>query len=104
MIDAELERANRKLNEQPLPFALGRTVKVETRPTPSYVFEVNGQGVRLSLKDILSPRRFAREVLRQTDQVVPQLTRAQLDLMLIRACRRLEHTAAAPGRGKGGRR
>lgn len=103
MIDAELERANRKLNEQPLPFALGRTVKIMTRP-PRYIFEVNGRSVKLTFRDIVSPRRFAREVLAQTGRAVPLMTPRQLDVVLIRACRRLEHRAAAPGRGKGGRR
>ena len=96
MIDTIAERENQELTATSLPFALGRTRKIATTP-PRYVFQIDGRDVRLSLKDILSPRRFAREILRQLDRVVPQLTRAQLDLLVIRACRRMEHRAAAPG-------
>jgi hypothetical protein len=90
VIDVDVDR---ELTATPLPFALGRARKVGTDP-PRYVFEVNGRDVRLSLRDVLSPRRFARAVLAQIGQVIPCLTRDQLDLMLIRACRRLERVPA----------
>ena len=76
---------------------LENPVKVKSKPSPHYLFEIKGKTLKLSPADLLNQNRFAVCLLSATDEVWMNLSTARFNEVVAGWLDGLEYREPAPG-------